>query len=124
MVDRDQRGIEPVEHHLDGGKHAQHSGIARIALNGSAQQPGGISDPAAAQQQLGRVHRRAVVVRHQLDRAQCQRESAVDLAGRRQRAAGVAIAFSPVGRQCDQALIGRGRFAVAAAIAEQPGAKL
>ena len=71
-----------------------------------------------------RVHRGVGVVRHQLDRAQCQGESAVDLADRGQGAAGVAIAFGPIRRQRDQALIGRRRFGVAVAITEQPGAKL
>jgi hypothetical protein len=123
-VDRHQCRIEPIEHHLDRGEHAQHSGIARVAPHRLAQQLGGTLDPAAAQQQLGRVHRRAAVVGQHLDSAERQRNGAVDLADHRQRAAGVTVAFGPIRRQGDQAFIGSDRFAMTIAVAEQPGAKL
>lgn len=81
-------------------------------------------DIAAAQQQLGRVDRRAVVFRHQLGGAQRLRHRAVQIAGGGQRAAQMAMALGPIGRECQQPLVSRRGLLVTATIAEQPSAEM
>src|SRR5438046_10097422 len=79
---------------------------------------------AAAQQELGRVDRRAIVFRHQLGGAQGMRNRAVQIAGGGQRAAQMAMALGPIGRKRQQPLVSRRGLLMTTAIAEQPAVYL
>ena len=64
------------------------------------------------------MDRRAVVFRHQLGGAQCVRNRAVQIADRGQRAAQMAVALGPVGRERQEPLVSRRGLLMAVAIAE------
>jgi hypothetical protein len=93
-------------------------------MGSGADQPGGVLDIAAAQQQFRRMDRRGVVVGHQLDGAPGMCRCAGEIADRGQRAAQMSMTFRPIGRPREQLFIGRCRVLMAAAIAEQPGAEI
>ena len=98
--------------------------VGRIARGGCAHPRGGFLEPAATQQHLGSVERRAGVVWHQFDGSHGMSERPVQITRLGQRAAQMAMPLGPVRRLDQEPLIGGGGLAMFAAIAEQPGADM
>lgn len=124
VVDRRQGRVKPIEQHLDRRQNAQDALAAGVALGGVAHQVRSFVDIAGAQQEFGRMDRRAGVAGHQVEGPDGVHGCPTEIADRRERAAQMAVPLGPVPRPCEQAFVGCGGFAMAAAITEQPGAEM